>query len=334
MRLSRNEESANGRRRLRGRTERRGSHTGMSTRGIFAFGACFVVMGLFIVLVGSRVIPVDPKKVHAPWWVLTTAGAVFALGGLMVWGMTWKQFTANRRRELARKNAEPALSDYAWDTRGVEAPRWKRAFTAVGGALFLTLFLSMFNWWAFFAEGPWPVKIIVILFDLILVAVWWQAAIRVGCALKFGRSRLEFSRFPFRPGGPVVLHWTGTAEIADLTGGTFTLRCVEEWQERSGHGKSRTVRLVHEELWSGTWHLDPAGHCEPGKRLELQFDVPADAPSTCLHAERPVFWELEVNVQMPGFDFEETYLVPVYGPALSPAGRQPTAIPIDQLQQP
>jgi hypothetical protein len=32
-----------------------------------------------------------------------------------------------------------------------------------------------------------------------------------------------------------------------------------------------------------------------------------------LSAEKPVFWEFEVKLDLPGLDFQETYLVPIYG---------------------
>ena len=46
--------------------------------------------------------------------------------------------------------------------------------------------------------------------------------------------------------------------------------------------------------------------------VELRFEPDANALPTKLHADRPVFWELEVKLDLPGLDFEETYLVPVY----------------------
>jgi hypothetical protein len=35
--------------------------------------------------------------------------------------------------------------------------------------------------------------------------------------------------------------------------------------------------------------------------------------STRLSADKPLFWELEVKLKLPGLDFSETYLVPIYG---------------------
>ena len=69
---------------------------------------------------------------------------------------------------------------------------------------------------------------------------------------------------------------------------------------------------------SGSWHLDEARTFESGEEIELRFELPADARSTQLNpgnsAERAVFWELEAKLDLPGLDFEETYLVPIYAP--------------------
>jgi hypothetical protein len=168
-----------------------------------------VAAGTCIVLVGMKILPVDPSSVHAPYWVLTVAGMSFALGGIMVWGMAWQQFAANRqRRQATRKQSnEPALTDYQWNPNGFTASEWTSAAKAVVMPIGLSIFLSMFNWWAFFAHGDWMVKAMVILFDCIALFMWWQAAQRVGCALKFGQSRIVFTRFPYRLGEPVVIRW-------------------------------------------------------------------------------------------------------------------------------
>jgi hypothetical protein len=305
------------RKRLVGRTERRGSQTGLPTWGAFVFGGMFVAVGTAILLVGLRVIPVDPQGVHAPWWVLTVMGSVFALAGLAVWSMAARQWrSAKRRREAEQRHpGEPALADYGWDITGFAPSRWSRAAKALAGAGGLTLFLSIFNYWAFFAEGPWMVKGVVTLFDLILIAVWWEACLKVGRAIKFGGLRIEFARFPYRPGEPVVVRWHPADGIVQGRRGSFTLRGVEEWFEHSGSGKNRSAHLVQEEFWRATWQLDEPRLFTRGEILELRFEPPTDAPGTRISSEKakPVFWEFEVKLDLPGLDFEEVYLVPVYG---------------------
>ena len=87
---------------------------------------------------------------------------------------------------------------------------------------------------------------------------------------------------------------------------------MQEWWESAGSGKNRSRRLIQEEIWSGTWQLDPADELLPGKTREFSFDPPAGAPPTSLSASKPIYWQFEVKIEMSGPDFVETYLVPVY----------------------
>ncbi len=314
MKPDRYEPSSPGRRRLSGTFQKRGSKLGISTWGGFLFGGVFVAVGTWIILVGTRVIAVNPSSVHAPYWVLTVAGASFAAGGLMVWGMAWKQFAANRQRLQATRQYpnEPALADYHWHPEGFQVSEWPGLAKALALALGLTVFLSMFNWWAFVAQGPWMVKGIVILFDCVAVLTWVQAAQQLGRAIKFGHSRIVFSRFPYSLSEPIYLRWQAGGGISSVRKGTFTLRCVEEWMESRGSGKDRSSYLVHEELWSGTWFLEQPRNFGLREEVELSYNLPADARPTSLNADKPLFWELEVKLDLPGLDFRETYLVPIY----------------------
>jgi hypothetical protein len=315
MQPDRYEISPAGRRRLSGNLQKRGSKLGMSTPGGFAFGGLFVAVGAWIILVGTKVLHVNPASVHAPYWVLTAAGASFALGGFMVWGMAWKQFAAERsRREAVRRHPnEPALADYPWHPDGFTVSEWTGAAKAFALATGLSIFLSMFNWWAFGMDGPWMIKGIVCLFDIIAVLLWVKVVQMLGRALKFGHSRVEFTQFPCRLPGPVVLRWQPVHGINRIHHGTFTLRCAEEWMESSGSGKNRSVTLIHEEIWSANGIIEQPRNFPLHDAVELRYELPADALPTRLSADKPLFWELEVKLVMPGLDFNETYLVPVYG---------------------
>lgn len=301
------------RKRLSGQLQPRGSQTGLSSAGMFLFGLPFVGVGVWATLAGLKLVPLDESDLHAPHWVLVMFGIVFALAGLMLWSMGWRQFKANKRRaELGMR--DPALADYPWDTRGFTPPRWSRAIKGIGGVIFLTLFLSMFNWWAFFARGPLMVKIIVGIFDLVLVWVTWLTVVLIGRTLKFGPSRIEFAHFPYHPGETVSLHWVVPNGLSLIAKGSYTLRCVEEWYEETGSGKDRSRHLVQEAIWCATGHLDQPPDLQPGRTEELRFEIPADAPGTRMNIKdaKPVYWELVVDLDLAGLDFKETYLVPIY----------------------
>lgn len=314
MTPGRYESPSAGPRRLPGRTESRGAQTGFGTGGAFAFGGAFVAAGCALMLVGTGVIAVDLRGGNAPRWVLTAFGAVLAICGAWVWTLATQQLASNRRRAqaLAHFAGEPALADYGWDPQGCPAQDGRRALKAVAGAGLVTLFLSIFNWWAFFTDSNWVVKAATSLFDLALLAMWAHAAVLVGRALKFGGSRIAFARFPYRMTDPVDIRWRPASGIGEVRRGAFTLRCVKEWYETRGSGSNRSSRLVHEEQWSGTWLLDHRHVFAAGTPVGLRYRPPAGLPPTSLSADQPVFWEFEVTLDLPGFDFRETYLVPLY----------------------
>jgi hypothetical protein len=321
MTPDRYEVSPAGNRRLTGVLKQRGVGMGLSTGGGFAFGGVFVAVGAAIILMGTKVIHVNPASVNAPYWVLTVAGAVFAMGGLWVWSTAWRQFTANRfRLEAARRYPnEPALADYPWHPDGVEVSEWPAFAKSLLGPAALTVFISIFNWWAFGKHGNFMVKAITGLFDLAAVLMWCQAVRQLGRALKFGHSRVKFASFPFRPSKPVVLRWQPFKGINRVNKGTFTLRCVTEWWERHGVGEHQTAALIHEESWSAAWILEQPRNFHSRDDVELRYELPADSQPTNLSAVKPVYWELVVKLDLPGLDFNETYLVPVYNPAQAPA---------------
>jgi len=294
----------------------RGHATGFSSPGGFVFGGVFVGIGVFLVLFGLRI--VEPGgRLNVPHWVLIPVGAVFAGAGLFTWVKIWRQRQADHRHEQIRlwHPDEPALADYPWDPAGQRSRLREHAVRATLITGFFLLFLTPANYIAFFTkDAPWPMQAIIGLFDLVTLYLFYDAALRWGRACKFGQAFLRFDRFPFSTREPVKLVWIAPAGCAGEATGRFTLRSVREWYETTGGGKSRNTRLVHEQQWSGSWMIATPARITPGEVCELVFELPADAPSTALHAERPFFWELEVALSLPGLDFTETYLVPVYGP--------------------
>ena len=87
---------------------------------------------------------------------------------------------------------------------------------------------------------------------------------------------------------------------------------MKEFYETTGTGEDRTRNVVHEEQWNGTWSFGKPENFPQGKSIELKFEPAINLPATCLSGPGTMFWEFEVNLSLPGPDFKETYLVPVY----------------------
>lgn len=203
--------------------------------------------------------------------------------------------------------AEPWLSDYPWDHRGIRDRAGGRLFGAVTFPIFLVVFLAPFHWWAFVSEdGPLMVKIIVGLFDLVLVLVIGKAIYLVGRYLRFGHSRLGFRRFPFHPGDRLLLAFSGTP----LRRLKATLRFIEERFESTGSGNNRSTRLAVYEHFGEQKVL--AGS-EGAPEIEIDFQIPDNTEWVTALSGQPVrYWELVVESEQPGIDFKTTFPLPVY----------------------
>ena len=301
--------------RLQGRHAAVGASSGMSVMGMVLFGVPFVGVGVWVMLVGLEVVPVDPDQVNAPMWVLTVFGLVFLAAGLMLWSMGWKQ----HRREQRRSNSalqhpnEPAMQDYPWDQTGYSPQRWQQVVKGVGMAVFMTVFLSMFNWWAFWSGSDELIlKIIVSIFNLALIMVWFKAGQSMLHALKFGKTRLEFAQFPYYTGDWFQVKVQLPKGLERVESVQLTFRCVREFYETRGHGKNRSNHLVHEQLWAEEQQLSGAEIGSWPRFLKTTFVIPASAPGSVLAASQPLFWELELQAAVPGLDLKQCYLAPVY----------------------
>jgi hypothetical protein len=314
VQLSRSPTIDTTRRRLEDNQEPRGREGTLSPVAAIAIGGGLLVAGAALVLIGTRVLaPVS--QTNAPLWILTALGASMVFMSLTILNIEWRQHGSDERRQTAAA-ARPdvqAFADYDWDPTGFSVSRWHGLVRFISGAAFFTLFMSIFNWWAFVADGPWLVKIVTGAFDALTLVIWGQTILRIGRAMKFHGSRVTFDRFPYRPGATAVLHWCGAQGVRLARRGSFTLRCVQESIEHRGSGSNRSVWLVRDQVWAATLSFDSAQEFAPDEDVILSFDVPADGLSTTLSdRERPICWELVVKLDLRGFDFAETYLVPVY----------------------
>lgn len=279
-------------------------------------GAFLCGAGIVSALAGFRVINPATLGVKAPAEAFTAAGAALALLGLFAWEKAWRDTQSERRHQQLRRQHpnEPALTDYEWDPAGARSQLHQQALRATMVAVLFCLFIAPFNYLLFKEEVPLLMSIVVGAFDALCVFTLGNAGVRWGRAFKFGQAELRFDRFPCSTREPVRLTWIAPSGCSGAATGGFTLRAIVEWMETHGSRKSRQTRVVHEQRWCASWVLESPTLITPGMNCELVFDLPPDAPSTAMRAARPLFWELEVSLNLPGLDFKDTYLVPIYGP--------------------
>lgn len=284
---------------------------------LILFGMPFLGVGLFVMAMSLGYVPIGEAEVNGPKELLTVFGGVFAAAGL---GVAWMGAAGMARARAARKRKEehplePWYWDHPWDSKGAEHGGIGPALHGFLVFLFLAAFLSMFHWWAFFSgEGPLPLKIFIGIFDLIALAILWGAFYALFQYFKYGKSRLHFARFPFRPGNSVEAGLEVSRKIAKAPSITLTLRYIEEVTETTGSGKNRSSQQVlyclHEvkkELPSSQFDINSQG------AIPINIRLPQGDFSNRLLDTPRRYWELEVKAETPGIDYDARFLIPVYG---------------------
>jgi hypothetical protein len=293
-----------------------GIHSELSPKSMLLFGLPFCGIGIWTTLMGLGVIAIDPDKLHAPMWVLTAIGFVFLFGGISIWGMTGRQVQRQLaiRKQSRKYPNEHAMADYLWDPNGYTPPRWRPALKSSMIAIFVLAFASIPNWIAYFSgEDSIFLKLMTVVTNLIVIAVFYYAAKTIWHSIKFGQTRLRYPHFPLRPGEGIQLEIDLPDRLRSPEQAKLTLRCLSEYYEVSGHGKNRSKRLVHKILHESSQSLSAEQVTQYPGTLKAYFDVPIDAPSSGLQASPPRFWELEMKLFLPGLDLQQYYLLPVYG---------------------
>ena len=283
---------------------------------LILFALPFLTVGVVVILVSLGYIKASGRGLGESRGMLTVFGSLFAIAGLGVgWmgvaGMLRARGVGKRKEEHP---TEPWYWDYPWDSRGAESGSLGSAIQSFMAFLFLALFLSIFNWWAFFSdEGPLPVKVFVGLFDLIAVVVLLSAFYLLFQYFKYGTSRLHFARFPFRPGNSVEAGLEASRKVLAAPSILLTLRYIEEVTEthRSGSKQStlQVLYCLHEikqELNSSQFDANS------GSEIPINIRLPAGDVTTRLSESPRRYWELEVKAETPGIDYAARFVLPVY----------------------
>ena len=284
---------------------------------LILFGLPFIAVGVGVSLIALGYLPVaNSRGQDAPVWLLGAFGAVFTMAGL---GVAWMGVAGILRARAARARKEehplePWFWDHDWDSRYSESGGLGPVIQGFMAFLFLTLFLSMFNWWAFFSEeGPLPVKLFVGLFDLIDLLVLWGAIYGLFQYFKYGKSRFHFARFPFRPGNSVEGGIEAGRALTAAPSMSLTLRYIEEVMEVTRSGSKTTTTQVLYLLHEIKQELSAAQFANADNGIPISIRLPAGQFSNRLIESPRRYWELEVKAETPGIDYAARFLLPVYG---------------------
>jgi hypothetical protein len=250
---------------------------------------------------------------HAPRAVIALSGVIFALAGsyIAINGIADLRRKRAAAERAAAMPAQPWWWDYPWRPEGIGNDTRREIGKALGIALFLVVFLTPFHYVGFFAKERVVVfGVGAVLFDLVIVGLLARATRLALMRRRYGASWLRFGHFPFHPGERLEASLDGYGGLSAVPRLTATLRCVQERYETRGAGRNRSEQVICYTLWSAT----TAAEADRNGAFAFAFDLPADARTTAL-SERPArFWELAVQSDdVPGVDYQASFLVPVYG---------------------
>jgi hypothetical protein len=105
-----------------------------SSRTRFVCGLLAVAIGVFFLLIGLGVVPVNPRSVHGPLWIVSAAGIAFMLAGISI--------AVGAIHGVSETGDLP--KDAGW---------WMRLFYTVTGVIIAGALASIGSWVAF---GPGP----------------------------------------------------------------------------------------------------------------------------------------------------------------------------------
>lgn len=233
--------------------------------------------------------------------------------------------------ESRRKKAfpgEPWMWERRWDRRGARPLEWRRLLQPLAIGVPVTVIAPLLAVIARVVVRSDFLLLALTPFYLFVLGFWAWWGFRLARLLRFRRPYFRYDRFPFFLGERVEGALEGVELLEGCARVSATLRCVrEEWR---GSGRSRTrsretLREVTQEIGPAGWVrrlVGPsAGSPGPGATrlvVPLRFELGAGDPGTKLAAEPAYLWELETRAERPGFDFQATFLLPVYA-APSPA---------------
>ncbi|NIS88089.1 MAG: hypothetical protein GWN88_24995 [Nitrospinaceae bacterium] len=176
-----------------------------------------------------------------------------------------------------------------------------------------TGFLVPFNWFAFYSpESVLLAQLVVGVLDLAVVGGAVQGVYKGIQYFKYGRSRLLFQSFPFFLGSSLAVTLEGLPPREKLERLSLNVRFIEEKYVTRGRYGNRDARVECYEVYADSRELAADALPRHG-RLNLEWNLPDDPSLLSNLSSRPArFWELEVEAEIPGVNFHDRFLLPVY----------------------
>ncbi len=240
-----------------------------------------------------------------------------AIGLLPLVARTWWQ--ARRKRAFP---GEPWMWERAWDRAGARSQEPARLGAPLAFAIVLTVMAASLAFIARYVVESDFLLLALTPFYAVALGFWAWWGYGLAKVVRFRGPFFRYGTFPFFLGERLQGDLEGVERIEGFTRLTLTLRCVRERWTGSGRSRRVTRETIHEQVQEmgpagvvqrivGASAVEvPTGATRPV--IPVRFDIPDGDLGTTLLADPARKWELHARTELPGLDFEATFLVPVY----------------------
>lgn len=300
--------------------------TGSTIRGsaALAIGGFLILLTGLLWWVAWGDLPewVDKPNVSPMAFTLITFGS-FGMIGLYLLALgiidSVKKISKENKKKL--RPGEPWYWDYSWDSAESADISFRQTLKRFLGLTLAAGIVLPLNYVAFTKASSTMPKVVVGVFDALLLLSFATLCYRLLAYLIHGRSKVRYNRFPLALGEEVQLTLLAGSAIENLEQLSCTIRCIEEqYQQRqtpAAHtagsaGTSTTVELVGIERFSKTTELG-ALELAAGAAPTLVFELPQDPELRSRLTDQPaLYWDLIVKGKRSGVDYHKRFLLPVY----------------------
>ena len=239
------------------------------------------------------------------------------------------RFHAQKKRLSRQFNDAGWASDYPWDPTGQADGRLGPTVRSVCAGLWWCAMCLASGLFVTQSNAPFAFVYFALAVLIGLLFLYFLAVKKILHHLKFGTSRLRFSRMPYK---------LGEKFEAELVPGKplqyqklrLTLRCLQPYTQPSGPRSQSGQQYLTvfyqpyvaqvEENRKGEWYPSQAP-------IRVCFIIPKLPLATNLSGSQPVlppgipdlplpdglrYWELEVRAIQPGTDYVASFLLPIY----------------------
>ncbi len=252
------------------------------------------------------------------------------------------------RSVITRYPGQSWVHDYPWDDTGHNATSLRHTLVSAFAGLFWFTICNVPVTLIFILKIPFdgPVALQYTLIPFISVMgfffLYFLTLRRTFRYLRFGATRLQFNHAPFLTGSTLKATLKPACFLGSFKTFTLTLRCIQPTYISNEGGRVEQFVKANADSSSDDGPItrfrqvfiaqyiahDITLDSNP---LQIDFDIPADAPSTFLSL--PIadysdddqlnsvpppdgmrYWELVAHGKRSGVDFHVSFLVPVYSP--------------------